>query len=297
MKTKNWAWFLVLSLWIAGTPGPAQTLRNQVTIPGMNPAPQPNEVPLYPAPSPLTKNGVPESGPATVPTVSGGLSDWIVYRRECCEGAHGRVTPLYTELYLQAGPSFPVGTTVSRELTVGWSIAGGARALFFNEVQSAAWVVDAHLINTNEGGGGEHKQFPVTFFHKGVRSDLVIHEGVAGRKTFSIQDSNRTMVGLGFGRDWFPWKPADSDGRKLRIGLDGGGRYGSQRINFNEFGHITDVVAGIYAGGHADVEVPWHGLIWHAGVRFEWAYTWSDNLQTTSDIQDLNLFFTVGFRF
>jgi len=283
MKTKRWLGVMIAAAWLIGAVGNAQ---------------QPGYQPTFPATAPLGRNGSAEPTSQPGGADRSGLSDWIVYRRDCCEGRHGAVTPLYTELYLEAGPSIPVGgQTLSRELKTGWSIAGGARALFFNEQHSRAWVVDAHIINTNESAGVLNTQFPLTFFHNGVRSDLVVFEGVAGRKTFSIQNSNRTMVGLGLGRNWYPWNPADSEGNKWRIGIDSGGRYGSHRINFSEFGHVTDVVGGIYAGAHSDVEIPWRGIVWHAGVRFEWAYTWSDILQQTSDVQDLNLFVTVGLRY
>ena len=283
MKTKRWLSVLIAAAWLIGSIGNAQ---------------HPGSEPVFPAPSPLAPNAVPDRPVQTVAAYSGGLSDWIVYRRECCEGMHGRQTPLYTELYLQAGPSMPVGgTTLSRELKTGWSIAGGVRAVIFNEQHTSAWVVDGHLINTHESAGRQDTQFPLTFFHNGVRSDLVVFEGVAGRRTFSLLDSNRTMVGLGLGREWYPWNPADSHGRKWRFGVDSGGRYGSHRVNFNEFGHLTDVVGGMYAGLHSDLEVPWRGMVWHGGVRFEWAYTWSDVLQRTSDVQDLNVFLSIGLRY
>src|SRR5206468_2530031 len=163
------------------------------------------------------------------------------------------------------------------ELRTGWSISGGARALIFNEPETRAWVVDAHIINTNESAGRRNTAFPLTIFHNG--SKVVF--GPGGIPGATLQNSNRTMVGLGFGRDWYPWQPADSDGCKWRIGCDGGGRYGSHRVNFNELGHATDVVGGIYAGLHSDVEIPCRWAILQAGLRFEWAYTWSDILQRT----------------
>jgi hypothetical protein len=229
--------------------------------------------PMFPRPSPITPMGA-TAGEARQVHSGSGLSDWILYRRECCEGPFSSAIPLYGEFYLQAGPSVPVGgITLDKELQTGWSIAGGLRVLFFNEPQTRAWVVD-----------------------NGTRSDQVLFEGVVGRQTFSIQSSNRTMVGLGLGHNWYLGQPANSDVCHWRFGVDGGGRWGSHRINFNEFGHVTDVIGAIYAGAHADVEIPWRQCIFQTGVRLEWAYTWSDILQQTSDVSDISVFFTAGVR-
>lgn len=282
MKTKRFIAAILLAAWL-GAPASAQPAAY---------------TPIYPAPAPLAPRSPVNRPDDNLVPATGGLSDWITYRRDCCEGPVGRYTPLYTEFYLQSGPSFPVGgMTLSRELKAGWSITGGLRALFFNEAHTRAWVVDGHIINTNESAGRQNTQFPVTFFEKGVRSDLVVFEGAAGRKTFSLQNSNRTLVGLGLGREWYLRQPADAEGCKWRFGVDGGGRWGSHRVNFSEFGHLVDVAGAIYAAGHTDVEFAWGASVVHAGVRFEWAYTWSDVLQRTSDVQDLSLLMTVGIRY
>src|SRR5262249_215896 len=153
-----------------------------------------NGIPLFQPPSPLTPNATPEPTPTLQGNPSGGLSDWIIYRRECCIGQPEKHCPLYTEGYLQAGPTIPFATTVSRQLAAGWSISGGLRAVFFDESMRSAWVIDGHIINTYESGGGENKPFPLTFFSNGVRSDLVNFLGKTGRKEFTIQNFNRTSV-------------------------------------------------------------------------------------------------------
>ncbi len=281
MKTKRWLIVLILTSSLSGSVVNAQETGIQ---------------PIYPPPPPITPEATPYR--PTVPA-NGGLSDWILYKRDCCEGKHGVYTPLYTEIYVNSGPSVPVGgMTLSRELKTGWSITGGARVLFFNEPHNRAWVVDLHIMNTNEGGGGAgNTQFPVTFFQNGVRSDQIVFQGVAGRTTFSVQGMNRTSVGLGLGRQWYLREAANSDGCNWRFGIDAGGRYGSERVAFNEFGHVVDVVGTTYAAAHTDVEFPCRNFIFHAGVRFEWAYTWSDVLQRTSDSQDLSFLLTIGVRF
>jgi len=253
---------------------------------------QPASKTPYAPPTALPRNGdLPAESSLAYP---GALSDWIVYRRECCEGRHGRLTPLYTELYLSAGPSFPVGgTTLSRELQTGWSIAGGARVLLFDEPLTRAWVVDLHLINTNESGINNGRRFPLTIFRTNTRQDF----GVNGTPGLTVKNSNRTLFGVGFGREWYLAGNADAEGPKWRFGVDVGGRYGSHNLAFNETRHITDVIGSLYVAGHSDLEFLWRDMFLHAGLRLEWAYTWSDILQRKSDVQELSLLFAVGVRY
>ena len=254
----------------------------------------------YPPPAPIAVHKSDDAPAEELVPASGGLSDWIVNRRDCCEGHPGKVTPLYTELYITAGPSAPVGrgtSDLAHELQTGWSIAGGARALFFNEPLTRAWVVDLHLINTDQSAGRNNQSFPLKFLHNGVSSELVFFRGKTGTTNFTLQNSNRTMVGLGFGRVWYLWKSAVVEGCHWRAGMDLGGRVGSHRINLNEFGHVTDVVGGGYLAAHTDLEIPCHCIVFFVGARLEWAYTAGDILVRNSDIQDLNFLLTLGIRF
>jgi hypothetical protein len=68
-------------------------------------------------------------------------------------------------------------------------------------------------------------------------------------------------------------------------------------VNFNQFGHLTDVVGSAYAAAHSDLEFPWHACLFHAGIRLEWSYTWSDVLQRTSDASDVSVLLSVGVRY
>jgi len=254
---------------------------------------QPGYKPSYGPPTPIGE-GDTELKPVSHHAPAGVLSDWIVYKKDCCEGRHGLCTPLYTEVYLRAGPTVPVGgMTLSRELVTGWSITAGARFLLFNEPQTNAFVVDVHIINTNEGGTRDGTAFPITIFRAGTRQDF----GVNGVPGVTVKNSNRTLAGLGVGREWYLWQPADADGRKWRVGADFGGRYGSHNLAFNETRHITDTIGSMYAAAHTDLEIPCRLVSFHTGVRLEWAYTWSDILQRTSDVQDISLFLTVGVRY
>jgi hypothetical protein len=293
MKTNKWLSVLVVAGWMIGANAPAQQ-------PAYRPAAPAQIVqtggyqPAFPAPSPLTPDALPEKTTTSAAPEVGVLSDWIVYRCDNCEGRFGKVTPLYTEIYAHAGPSFPVGgMTLSRELKTGWSFVGGARAMFFNEQYTSAFIVDAHIINTHMTGGAQNTEFPLTITHQGQRVTF----GPGATPGATVAEYNRTLFGLGVGRDWYPWQPANSDGCKWRIGVDGGGRYGSGRVAFNEFGHSTDVIGAAYAGMHSKIEFPVRSLIWHVGLRAEWAYTWSDVLQRTSDLQEIGMFLTVGARY
>ena len=173
----------------------------------------------------------------------------------------------------------------------GWSFAVGARALFFNEHMTSACVVDAHVINTNEYA--EQTKYGVSRHRLSRGRQARLH-----RRRRVVEDWNRVAFGLGFGRDWFPWKPANADGceRGARRRWRRAAR-GSDRVDFDQFGHLSSVCEAIYAGAHSDVEFPCGPLIWHVGVRCEWNYTWSTVLQRSSDIQEISLFFTLGARY
>lgn len=127
----------------------------------------------------------------------------------------------------------------------------------------------------------------------------------------TVSDLNRTFVNVGFGRDWYLNGPAPTylnaddrggcggGGPVWRVGLDGGGRYGSAKLELHEIHHRTDTIAGAFIGAHADVEVPCGCCIFQAGVRVEYGYTWMDILQqhNDTDLSDVNLLFSAGVRF
>ncbi|MSU77369.1 MAG: hypothetical protein EXS16_04645 [Gemmataceae bacterium] len=258
-------------------------------------AQQSTNQPLFPVPSPTEEHRTRPTSPATAVSSSSGLSDWITYQQREPDGLPNRYTPLYTESYLRAGPSIPVGgMTLSRELQTGWSVVGGVRALFFNVPHTRAWVADLHIINTHEYHNGNATGFPVTVFSNNTRTDF----GSGGLAGATVNSSNRTMVGLGFGRQWYLREPANvAEGKRWRVGLDGGGRYGTHRLDLNEARHLVDVIGAMHLAVSSDIEIPWRSVVLTAGARFEWAYTWSDVLQQTSDVQDLNVLFTAGVRY
>jgi len=226
------------------------------------------------------------------PSLSGGVSDWIAYRRpDCC--SHGAPAPLFSELFLRVGPSVPVGGNyLGRELTVGWSLEGGVRGLLFNPEMTRAWVAEFHIVNSNNSGIGNGDPTNLSVF---VKDNL----GTSTRQTVAVtvRNYNRTMVGVGGGREWYLLEPANSPGWQWRIGVDAGGRYGSASMTYHEFHHRTDVVAGMYAAVHTDVEIPCGHCFLSYGLRCEWAYTWGDILQRQSDVQEINALVTFGVRY
>jgi hypothetical protein len=252
--------------------------------------------PMYAPPSPLVMND-PNANP-TVPA-RGGLSDWITYRRGGCEAPLGKICPLYTEVYFGGGAAVPIarGTSdLSRELETGWVLMGGARALFFNEALTRAWVLDAHVINIHQFAGAHNTTFPLTISEKSV----AIKSGVNGEPNFRLEDMNRTMVGAGIGREWYLWNSADYDGHRWRVGVDGGGRYGTERLNVANdarSGHLTSTPSAFYFAAHTDIEFVWYQLLFHAGARAEYAYTFTHILGHTDNIQEMNFLFNFGVRF
>jgi hypothetical protein len=127
----------------------------------------------------------------------------------------------------------------------------------------------------------------------------------------SIEALNRTFVNLGFGRDWYLNGPAPTylnaadrgdccrGAPVWRVGFEGGGRYGTAKLDLHEIQHRTDTIAGLFVAGHADVEVPCGCCIFQAGFRVEYDYTWTDLLQQSNDtdLQDFNFLFTIGARY
>ena len=83
------------------------------------------------------------------------------------------------------------------------------------------------------------------------------------------------------------------------MGVDVGGRYGTEKLEVTNFRHLTDTNAGVFLAVHSDVEIPCGCCIFQAGLRSEYGYTWSDILQrqNNSDIQDISLLVNLGLRF
>ena len=243
-------------------------------------------------------------GPAQPAEPPGVLSSWITYVRPGCCGPVGGSGPIGTELYLRTGPSIPVeGGFLKHTLSVGWEEQGGGRALFFNQEQDAAWIVDLSLSNIYNHG--QHSD-------KFARLDNVLVPNSVGTATrvprvnVTVASLNRTLFNYGVGRDWYLFggngncgcDGADK-GAAWKVGFDGGGRWGSAKIELHELKHRTDVITAAYAALHTDVEIPWKCCIWTFGLRLEWDYTWMQILQGRNDthLQDANFLVNFGVRF
>jgi hypothetical protein len=266
---------------------------------------QPSMTPYGSRSGPPSEGAAPTPGdaapPAAAPAPLQTLSDWIIYPRGpgCC-GPVGGDGPIGTQLYLRSGVSIPTGDGMfERTLHAGWDIEGGVRALFFNPAQDAAWTVDLGITNIFQNGDKRTKfnliNFPVTTTQGGTPT-------IENTFPVSVRSLNRTFVDLAAGREWYLLGGADCScqGPNVRAGFDFGGRYGSEKINFEETHHRTDTIGGVFVALHADVECPCCGAcILLAGGRVEWDYTWNDIFgePTRSDIEDLNLMFNFGVRY
>ena len=222
-----------------------------------------------------------------------GISNWI--RREstpCCNGPIGKNAEIGSELYFRTGVSIPIGDgpLFSRNTVTGFTVEGGARTLFFNHEYTKAWVIDAGISNTENSGTSFRE--PITIF--------AARPGTTppGPQNFNvtIRDVNRTFVNLGFGREWF-FTPSKDQPAHWRFGVDAGGRYGTLKVDLREIVHRTDVIGGAYVGMHLLHEFQCWNSIVNVGFRTDYAYTWSDVFQRSSDMSEVNFLFNVGVRY
>jgi hypothetical protein len=230
-----------------------------------------------------------------------GPSPWIVYHRDCCWGEMSG-TPILSELYVRAGANFPLGGDImGRLLSTGWTIGGGARALFFNPTGDAAWTLDAGITNTRNHGDRPDVEIPLSIIVPGLGGvPQRVNFGQGGIPGVTVRDYNRTTVNLSFGKECYLWGDVNAaccGERNWRWGWDLGGRYGTAKADFHEIRHRTDVIGGIFLAVHSDFEIPCECCVFFAGLRLEWGYTWGDILQQTSDVHDLGLLLNLGVRF
>jgi hypothetical protein len=294
MSAKSvFTWALVLSLAGFGT-ARCQTPEG--------PTPVPFAPPSFPVTIPAgPKDPVPEM---QIPS----LSSWILNPRGDLRGPYGGDGPIRLELFLRSGVDFPVGGGKFMEtLQTGWTIDGGLRTLCFNTAGDAAWAFELGILNTFNHGKRPDIQFPLSILVPPPTANVVgattpqrvnfgRDPGVPGVTTESL---NRTYVTFGAGREWFGTLSILPQCWHWRFGVDAGGRWGTESMGFNEIRHRTDTIGGVYAAIHSDLEIPVNCGYVFFGLRLEYAYTWADILQdtTNTDVQDLNFLFNVGLRF
>ncbi len=244
-----------------------------------------------------SETGQPNPGPAHP-------SDWILYRRPyACYCPIGGDGPIQTELYLRSGLSFLVGndSVYSETLTDGWVIQGGGRILFFEAEMDRAWALDFSVSNMWNHGRAQDIHIPLNIIVPdpfGAPQGVRVQFGEGAVPGVTVRDLNRTFFNIAAGRVWYLNNPTRFDGWKWRVGVDVGGRYGTASAQFHQIRQRTDVIGGTFVGFHTDLEVPCGGnAVFLYGMRTEWSYTWSDILQVSSDVQDINLLFNLGIRF
>jgi hypothetical protein len=266
--------------------------------PGCSPLPAFSTGPLNPSAPGLPRPD--DYIPNSQNTGSVGPSEWIVYPRPPgSAGPMGANGLIGWELYLRNGVSIPVGGNYfGRVLDAGWDIEGGGRSLFYNPAGDAAWAVELGLGNIHNN---VTTLKPVTLTNVQNLFATSAADQVFPSVVVTVKGLNRTYASVGLGREWFIWGSADPDFHETvwRMGADFGPRYGTQKLDLNELRHHTDTFETAFLAVHSDLELPYGPGFWVFGVRAEWSYTWNDILQhqNNSDIQDINLMLSIGYRY
>lgn len=289
----------------------------------VNAQPQTAPSDTLPTPSNPPASALPEviPPPSQIPAAQAGLppgsvpDPWITYDRPGCCGPFGADGPIGTEFYARNGVSLPGGNQFwQNNLNTGWQTSIGARTLLFNKCTTAAWTADAGLSYTyNNSSRPEtfilNVPFVVTTFDQ--QTFQQISNIVPSPLPMTVRDYQRASLNLAGGREWYLWQPAYSPGRHLRFGVDMGGRWGTSRLGLNDlsipgasnYRRLYDVFGAVFTALHADVEFPFGpGAWWLVGVRGEWNLGFSDILKDVtpgvrSNIQDVNILLTTGFRY
>lgn len=262
-------------------------------------------------------------------TPPGTVADpWIAYSRPGCCGPLGANGPIGGEWFYRNGASIPVAGGILREaLQTGWITEFGGRALFFNKETSAAWTSSVGVSFTFNNSGLSDLIFDTPLGTTAVEQvpDPLNPGQTVPRNVFrivdhpvTIRDYQRWSLNVALGREWYLFNPAYQPGRHFRVGLDSGGRWGYGRVDLNDlsgildpnnpagldstifYRHSSDVFGGVFVAAHADLEIPicCGASTFITGFRAEWSYNWTDVLPTQlHDLQDVNLFWTIGFRY
>jgi hypothetical protein len=258
--------------------------------------------PPSPLPAPAAKPG-PADAPMPPPT-GPRLSDYILGARPDCCGPIGGDGPIATELYLRWGPSLVLNSGfLGKTLETGWDVQVGGRALFFNPANDAAWTVDLSL--SDVANHGQHSDRSVTLHL--LETDQATGTTARVPIPVTIRALNRTFANLGVGREWYLWDPAANCpmcgqmalGCNWRVGFDAGGRWGTEKMEFHEIKHRTEVIEGAFVAVHSDVEIPWGGWVFLVGGRVEWDNTWMHQILqgAPENLQNVNFLMTLGVRY
>jgi hypothetical protein len=243
--------------------------------------------------------------PAGLPNV---LSNWVTYRDHTPpvqEGPLACSSPLGWEIFVRSGASVPIGQGIfPNALNAGWAVEGGARGLLYNDTMSGAWVLEGSISNIYNYVRGNSNTVQL----HNIQRDPITGLFVFGPTTATLRDLNRTFVNLGLGHEWYIWKPKHGgknchcDGflgnATWSVGVDGGFRYGSAKLQFDDITHRTGVLTGGYGAIYSGLQIPCGCLIMDLGGRLEWGVTHSEALlQTSNTFQDILILLNAGVRY
>lgn len=265
-----------------------------------------------PAGTPRAGTTVAGGQPSEILPQQSTLSQWITYDYGDF-GPVGDGIPVMSEVFLRSGFSIPTSagpaSNLGQTLGLGWEIEGGGKLLFFNPTVDAAWTIWASISNA-ANRGASNRTYRITDFLV-INDPLIPPPYAPVTLDVRVNSSNRTFVNLGLGREWYLYGSANSPDNRLRVGVDGGGRWGSGRVEIvgvnvvnNPSGsnniilrHRTDVIGSVFAALYADYAIPVGACTILAGLRGEWDYNWSDILQGANDIMSINALVTLGLLF
>src|SRR5262249_14666197 len=157
---------------------------------------------------------------------------------------------------LRVGGSVPAGGRGFNEVWGGgFNLEGGGRLLLFDRPATSAWTFDVGVGTVFNHGDRQDRQFTLNnIIVPGPPDPLT---GPAPSIPVTVRTLNRTTFNFGPGREFYLAGSGIPDGKwNWRIGFDGGGRYGSARVELNELRHRTDQIWGAFLAAHTDIEVP-----------------------------------------
>lgn len=233
-------------------------------------------------------------------------SPWVGGQSACCTGPYGKHGPLGYEIYSNTGVNFPfTGGAFIGTLKAGIMTGAGGRSLLFDAAGQRAWVFDLGVTYTTNGG--DNDRILQVFTTPAPNAQTGIVETPDQVNSFRLRQLHRTSFNFGIGRDWWlngPGNVNEFSGPNWRVGVDGGGRWGTAHVDLIPVGDIHNyyrrqgVYHGVYLGSHIDCEVPMGATVLFGGLRGQWGYDFMNIIPPMDgDIQNFNLLLTVGLRF
>ncbi len=231
------------------------------------------------------------------------LSDYILGTKPDCCGPVGGNGPISFEPYARAGALVVLPTGfLAKTLSTGWEVEGGGRTLLFDPAGTDAWTADLGISNIYNHGQHSDRSTTLDIFQTNPSTGLTTKNPV----TVTVRDLNRTYVNGSLGHEWYLWGSAANcaGGGSMgveanwRVGVDLGGRWGSEKLELHEITHRTEVIEGLFAALHTDLEIPCGGWIFVIGARVEWGNTWMHTILqgAPEDLQNIDALVNLGVR-